>query len=156
TGAVGEVAGDAQALRERLALREHEGDDLLAGERPRLVEDDALQIVVQREPPGLELTDHLLMAGVELVVQPEPRHRVRALLAVPGIGSEDAADVEKDVCDVHAVPSLRTERICHDTSARAAPSRPRQPAPCRPAHWAGWLEPPAMQIRRVAGLPGRG
>ena len=67
--------------------------------------------------PGLERADHLLVAILEVVgVETEFRDRLGALLAVPRVGAQHAADVEQNQID----------RVAHamSTARAGAPSRP--------------------------------
>ena len=97
-----------------LGLGEHELFEVLPGKGPLLVEHHLVQVGVQAELAFLIGVEAQLVAVVQVVqVQGELCGRVPAHVAVPAVGEQDAADIQKQVGDgggAHALPPARTSR----------------------------------------------
>src|SRR4030095_2268262 len=81
-----------------LAQRQHVELEVLSREQPRRVEDRDVEILLERHRARFELAHDLMVAVLEvLVFNPELLEGPRALLSIPSVGAEDAADVEENV-----------------------------------------------------------
>ena len=122
--ALGDVLRDLDGVRVRLTEREHVQLEVLTREQPRRVEHGDVEVFVERHCAGLELAHHLMVAMLEVVfLDAELLKRTRALLAIPAVGAEDAADVEEDVREgqfpapLRLLMNLLQEPICEGRSS---------------------------------------
>src|SRR5690348_17344403 len=112
-----DLADDRDRPDERLALVEHEGRELFLREGARREEDRAVEILIEREAADLPVADELLMPVLEFLAEVEALVGARALLVVPAIGAEDAADVEEEVSEGHVAVAI-FQGSCARSSSR--------------------------------------
>ncbi len=91
-----EVADHVDHIGIRLGLVEHELSKVLAGERARLVKDNAVQVLWQCELTDFVGVEREVMPLVNLVaVQSEFGGRAFTRVVVPPVGQKDAAQVQE-------------------------------------------------------------
>src|SRR5689334_19401668 len=96
----GNVSRDGDARLPRNALREHEGLELLARELLWRVEHGDVEVLVERNLARLERSNGFFVTVLEIFrVDAESLDGGSALLAIPAVAAEDAADVEQNELD---------------------------------------------------------
>src|SRR6185295_3476743 len=101
-----EIARDRDTLRPRLALGEHERLELIAREIPRHAKHRDVEILVERDLARLQRAIRLLMPVLIILgVEAERFDRLVALLVIPAVRAEHAADVEQREVDARRHPT---------------------------------------------------
>src|SRR5579885_2707192 len=112
-----QLARDGDALRPRLALREHERLEFFAREIAALAEHRHVEIFVERDVAGFERADGLFMTILKIfLIEAKALDRGAALLAIPAVAAEYAANVEEHELDGRRHPT--------STARAGAPSNP--------------------------------